>query len=366
MTIAAAVKEEIKELLLDDSPEGRKKLHKALDEAGRELPIERPTEWGPFEAITLRDLMAKEFPPMTWIAKGMVPVGLTVLAGKPKIGKSWLGLQLALSVASGSRFLGFETLRGPVLMVCLEDSDRRISDRLRLQHAAGDESVEFLFDWPPLDGDGFDMLAQKVVEGGKSGAYGLCIIDTLASAKSGKVDENSAAAMSDLLYPLQGLAQEYQLAIVLVFHHRKGAFDDPIWDVRGSSATGAAVDCLIGVYREKGTKEFSLLTRSRDAPELDLKIEFSETTFSWHALGRLQELAKSRAEKDVLSVLSEFTEADVKSIARELGKAAQGVRLTVKRMERRGVLVARKETTRGRAKMVYRIDGEEEKEEEVF
>ena len=85
----------------------------------------------PRTAYRADELMAIEFPAPRWAVPGLIAEGVTLLAGPPKVGKSWLLLSTALSIASGSQILG--ALNGqpprPVLYLALEDSDRRMKDR---------------------------------------------------------------------------------------------------------------------------------------------------------------------------------------------------------------------------------------------
>ncbi len=60
----------------------------------------------------------------------LLPQGLCILGGAPKIGKSWLVLDICVRVAKGEPVWGFQTTKGSVLYLCLEDSLSRISGRL--------------------------------------------------------------------------------------------------------------------------------------------------------------------------------------------------------------------------------------------
>jgi len=81
--------------------------------------------------IDIVDLLKKEFPEQHWIIDGLLITGLTTIAGPPKLGKSWLALNLALSVSMGHSALGvYRTRQGKVLYLALEDNERRIHDRV--------------------------------------------------------------------------------------------------------------------------------------------------------------------------------------------------------------------------------------------
>lgn len=71
-------------------------------------------------------LMTTPLKPIEFCVDGMLSAGLFILAGAPKVGKSWLALDMALSIAKGEKLLGRETKCGTALYLCLEDSYTRI------------------------------------------------------------------------------------------------------------------------------------------------------------------------------------------------------------------------------------------------
>ncbi len=82
------------------------------------------------ETRRARDLLTDPLADPHWIVDGLLPTGLTILAGSPKVGKSWLALDLATHVASGDAFWGMATRRCGVLYLCLEDTYPRVQRRL--------------------------------------------------------------------------------------------------------------------------------------------------------------------------------------------------------------------------------------------
>src|SRR5262249_58141949 len=79
------------------------------------------------ETFTAAELVAMELPEPRWAVEGILPEGVTVLAGKPKLGKSWLALNVALAVAGGGVALGAVRVEGGlVLYLALEDTRRRL------------------------------------------------------------------------------------------------------------------------------------------------------------------------------------------------------------------------------------------------
>lgn len=74
--------------------------------------------------------MTTVYKPIEFVIDGLLAQGLYILAGAPKVGKSWLALDMCLSIAKGESVLGQKTLQGTALYLCLEDSYVRIQNRL--------------------------------------------------------------------------------------------------------------------------------------------------------------------------------------------------------------------------------------------
>lgn len=119
----------------------------------------------PFSAHQLKKIV---FEPLDFVVQGLVPTGLTILAGLPKAGKSWLSLDMALSVSRGVGCLGERMCpKGEVLYLGLEDSDRRLQMRLEQMLGRGPAWPRGLFfktDWPRADEGGVDLLRCWVAE----------------------------------------------------------------------------------------------------------------------------------------------------------------------------------------------------------
>ena len=123
----------------------------------------------------------------------------------------------------------------------------------------------FSTSWSSLDAGGLTALQREVETRG----YRLVVIDTLSRALSARRNQNEMAEMIGVLSPLQQLALEHATAILLVDHHSKpkGTNPDPVDDVLGSTAKGAAADCVMGLYRERGKKAAVLRVVGRDLDE---------------------------------------------------------------------------------------------------
>jgi AAA domain len=109
------------------------------------------------------------FDPLRWVVPQYLPEGLTVLAGKPKIGKSFLALDVAAAVASGGTCLGQQCERGDVLALFLEDSKRRLQRRLTTMLGAQKEQwparLIYATEWARLTEGGLDDIRHWIGSG---------------------------------------------------------------------------------------------------------------------------------------------------------------------------------------------------------
>lgn len=310
-------------------------------------------------SYTLAELAAAKVDPPAFIVQDLLPVGLTILSGRPKSGKSFLALQLSMAVAGGGLFLDRPAREGPVLYLALEDSPSRFWRRIAGWGIPPHLPVQVEFAWPSLAGDGLPALLQRVDQL----APALCIVDTLSRAFAGggrRLDWNDQGNVTDVLAPLQSAALERGLAVVAVDHHRKGKglAADPIDDLLGSSAKSGILDTAWGLYRERLTGKATLALTGRDVEESELALLWDGLTSSWQARGDAREIAAEEADGEVLDALRTLGgQADAGAVGRELGKARVTARRTLERLTARGTLQRRVSGDRGQ--VLYSIPGSE-------
>ena len=184
---------------------------------------------GATESCLHGELLAMDLAEPSWVVEGLVAAeGFTLLGGKKKLGKSWACLQIAQAVAAGVPCLGRPVTQGKVVYLSLEDGRRRLKSRLLKQQTSTGLPIRWFTRFPALDGDGMGLLMDLLDEERPV----LLIIDTLAAAKTGKVDENAAGPIADLGNSLRVLAQIYKAAILATHHHGKLIGGDPGDDLR--------------------------------------------------------------------------------------------------------------------------------------
>lgn len=272
--------------------------------------------------MTADEILTTEWPEPIWAIPGILPVGLTLFAGRPKLGKSWLLLQLAQAVAAGGMVFGQKLEPGPVLFLALEDSERRLKERMQLQHWPPGLPVDFLGPGQFTDqigglrDGGGDRLARQIEDKG----YRLVAIDTLSRAGLG--DQLKHEEMIQALIPVQNLANRLNFALVMCDHHRKpGTFNlDVISDILGSTAKGAICDTAWGLYRERGKAGAKLGIVGRDVEEQMLALSWDRVTGCWQYEGDAGELEITERRQEILNALGDLGTSAVGDIADAVGQ----------------------------------------------
>jgi hypothetical protein len=284
-----------------------------------------------FKTISAADLQKKVFPAIKWIVPDILTEGLTLLCGKPKLGKSWFALDIAQAVTSGGAVLGRECEAGAALYLALEDNERRLQKRL--QH------VQEQGQWPA----DLDLVteAPKLGEGCLRGIRQWCaahpdarivIIDTLATVRpAGKRGESDYVADYAALRGLQGLAGELGIAIVVVHHVRKAEAEDPFDTVSGSTGLTGAADATLILTKRTGDGGCVLYGRGRDLAEFELAVEFDTDTCRWRDLGDPMEAFASDTRQKIFTAIKAGKRTPA-AITEMTGISADNARQTLGRM----------------------------------
>ena len=252
---------------------------------------------------TTAELKAATFPETAWAVPGLIPVGLSFLAGRPKVGKSWLALQVAGAVGTGGMAFDRQVTGGRVLFLALEDSPRRLQKRLEAQHIPATAAVTFETSWRTFPDGGLADLQDEI----EAGRYNLVILDTLSRLLGG-ADQADVAEMTVIVGNLQRIAQLHDLAILAIDHHRKasGMMSSPIDDILGSTAKAAVADAALGLFREQGRHGATLKVTGRDLDEIELAIEWDATTCCWQLLGEAGEVRKEGVQAEIVAAIRDL------------------------------------------------------------
>ncbi len=184
-------------------------------------------------------LMEMDLPPIKFVADNFLPQGFYILAGTPKVGKSWLLLSLCLQVSKGEPFWNLPTTQGTVLYLCLEDSVNRIQQRLLELTDTAPENLYFATHSESLSG-GVTQLIETFITDHPDTV--LIVIDTLQKIREGAGESSTYAADYKDIGMLKSIADKFSVTILGVQHLRKQPNSDPHLMVSGSTGLIGASD----------------------------------------------------------------------------------------------------------------------------
>ena len=167
-------------------------------------------------------LMSQPLTPLNFVVDTLLSQGLHILAGSPKVGKSWLALWLAVTVAKGEAVWGMGVKQGTTLYLCLEDSTLRIQNRLFEITEDAPANVHFTTNSDTL-GKGLEEQLRAFLSEHPDTV--LVIIDTLQMIRGAGYDNTYANDYRDLSV-LKHIADTHGIAILLIHHLRKELADD--------------------------------------------------------------------------------------------------------------------------------------------
>ncbi|MDE3017249.1 MAG: AAA family ATPase [Pseudomonadota bacterium] len=259
---------------------------------------------GEHRLISLTSLMRMEFPEPKWIVPNTIPDGgCVILAGPPKVGKSWFVLDLALGVATGGMVMGkISVEKGGVIYYALEDTLRRLQSRLKLLDATKEQdNLFFETRVPTLDQGGLEMISADLKA---NPGVRLIIVDTLQKVRgptqgSGKTYELDYA----LITKLKQLADDSGVTIIVVHHVKKAEEADFIATVSGSFGLTGAADTILVLGRKRGDADGVLQITGRDVEESSIALKFDKTTMRWLLLGNAEEYSRSKQRQAILNLL---------------------------------------------------------------
>jgi AAA domain len=292
--------------------------------------------------LSAEALKAMTFPPVKYVVPGVIVEGLTLFAGKPKLGKGWLLLHAALAVARGGTTLGdLSCAEGDVLYCALEDNARRLQDRmtklLGISHT-WPRRLQFLFEMPRLSEGGVDKIRTWILAVRHPR---LVIIDTLAMVRGPKKrDETQYDSDYAAVLELRKLASEHGVAIVVVHHLRKMEANDAFDTISGTlGLSGAPDSVLVMKYDRGGSGTVILHGRGRDLPDIEQVLAFNKDTCVWTIMGDAPDVRSSAERKKVLAAMHEIgTSASVRDIAATAQLKETNVRRMLTRMAGNGAV----------------------------
>ena len=191
-------------------------------------------------------------------------VGL--LIGAAKANKTWMAIDLALSICEGGNWMGaHECAAADVLYIDAESTREMLAERMKIvkvmrQRGLGKMSIMSMRgDSPPTLSEAIERIAQGIAQSNAQ----LCIIDTL-SAYFPIADENDNAEATQIMSAVVRVAEEMQCAILIIHHTPKmtGTTRSVVDAAAGAGAFARRADSIIAVRQDEGENIVDIRTRS--------------------------------------------------------------------------------------------------------
>ena len=253
--------------------------------------------------MTAAELMAKQFNPVRYVVPGYVAEGITLLAGAPKIGKSWMAMGLCVAVASGEPAFGsIPVEQGDVLYLALEDNERRLQKRLsQMGIATPPHRLTLVTQWPDMNNGCVTEIDLWIASVQRPLMIVIDVLNKVRAPSSGREPQYEADYRA--LTGLHAVAADRGIAIIVLHHTRKQEADDPFDQISGTRGLTGAADTSIVLHKEKGAQHFALYGRGRDIEEIETAVQFEGDTGRWVILGSVYSVAKTTERQAILDAL---------------------------------------------------------------
>jgi AAA domain/Bifunctional DNA primase/polymerase, N-terminal len=257
----------------------------------------------PTKIANAEELKAMTFDPIKYVVPTVLCEGLTLLCGKPKIGKSWFLLHAAIAVANGGLTLGeIHCKQGASFYCALEDNERRLRSRIDKLGLGWPKGFFYCTELPRLGAGGADIIRNWIQEHPDAR---LIVIDTLAMVRAlKKLDESSYQSDYLALLELRALANEFGIAVAVSHHLRKAEADDPFDTISGTLGLTGAVDSMLVIKRDS-YGGYVLHGKGRDLVEIEKALTFNRESCVWTITGEAVTVRRSGERQAVLDAIEE-------------------------------------------------------------
>ena len=252
------------------------------------------------ETLTGAALISMPLAPTRMVIESLVPQGLHILGGAPKIGKSWLTLWLCLHIAQGEPVWNLPTEKGDTLYLCLEDSFARIQNRLLDFTEDAPDTIHFATMSETIAGGLVKQIETFLAEHPQTN---FIAIDTLQRVRDATGEANAYANDYREINVLKSLADKHRIAILLIHHLRKQADDDPLNMVSGTTGLTGAVDGIYVLKKDKRTSSTAkFIAIGRDIEQREFTLEFDSDSHLWNLVSDDTEHTSSPASVTLAAV----------------------------------------------------------------
>ena len=233
------------------------------------------------ETINAEDLQNRTYEPTHFLVDELIPEGLHILAGAPKIGKSFLVAQIAYHVSTGEALWGCEVHPGTVLYLALEDDFQRIQSRMFMMYGVNDTDRLHFATAAGKIGNGLDEQLENFVR--EHPDTKLIIIDTMQKIREVGGEAYSYASDYEIIGRLKQFADKHCICVLTVHHTRKQPAGDSFEMISGTTGLLGCTDGSLLMQKKKRTAlEATIDVVGRDQQDQILYLKKDADTQIWN------------------------------------------------------------------------------------
>lgn len=309
--------------------DGRAKIGKSIT-SKLEKPETLPT------LVSFAELKGQTFMPVQWVIPEYIPEGLTLLCGKPKVGKSCLALAITLACACGDQVLGKTCQPCDVLYCALEEIPRRMHERtgkILGSQESWPANAWFILDLPPLDKGCIEALTEYLRQ---RPTIKLIIIDILANIKGKKIKGEDAYDRDiATMKALWSFAHQNSVNIIVIHHLNKSKAEDIFQSISGTLGLNGGADTLVVLDQKAKDDPLRFAVKGREVGYEDKEVDFDYDMGTWDVMGNWDDDdgASSKSRDLIKAALAGETKPlSPAQVAQKTGLKETTVRGTMRRM----------------------------------
>ncbi len=255
------------------------------------------------KAVPAEELLDTTYAPSGTLIDGLIGQGIYILAGAPKVGKSWMVLWLADKVSRGEVVWGLKTEKRSVLYISLEDTLQRMQQRLN-DVSGGRPGDIWLATEAMYIGEGFEEQLVNFLTAHPG--VRLVIIDTLQRIRKAGQEQYNYASDYETVCALKRIADQFLITVLVVHHTRKAGSADSFNMISGTTGLlGCADGALVLQKSSRQENTATLEVTGREVADTLLNLRFDKQKKVWEFVS-FGNAAPEKEENPILAAIQSF------------------------------------------------------------